>query len=487
MADSRGSLVSEVVLVVLITVHIVCCPFTKVEESFNLQATHDLLYHGSDLSKYDHREFPGVVPRSFIGPLVLALLSSPAVTVLKLLNAPKLYSQYAVRAVLGLMTLYAFVKYKRAVSKKFGSTVGHLLVLITSTQFHFLFYASRPLPNTFALCLVLLALHHLLLRNHSQFIWTSAFAIIIFRTELCILLGLLFLIELGTRRLTFCKALLHSVGAGVTGLGLTVCIDSIFWQRWLWPEGEVFYFNAVLNKSSQWGTSPFPWYFYSVLPRALLCAIFLVPIGLWRDRRTWTLAGPALLFVVMFSFLPHKELRFIVYVFPVFNTVAACGLFFIVQNYCKWRRFISLTVLLASLACLVFNSLASIGFLYISNHNYPGGVAMQRVHHLTPSNPVNMHICVAAAETGVSRFGEVNSKWRYSKAENISVDSREMLAFTHLLAEAPCSHFYQTHVLLDVVPGFTRVSLSLRDAPLVIQVHTEPKICILKRKSQITT
>ena len=71
---------------------------------------------------------------------------------------------------------------------------------------------------------------------------------VVFRCDMILLVGLVGLHLLATRRISLAGAVGHGAAAVAASLAASVALDSFFWRRWLWPEGEVLYFNTVLNK-----------------------------------------------------------------------------------------------------------------------------------------------------------------------------------------------------------------------------------------------
>lgn len=133
--------------------HIVVSPFTKVEESFNLQATHDMLVYGTPTSSirsrfvqtYDHFTFPGAVPRTFVGSVVLAGVSQPLVAVVGFRHA-----QLVVRCLLAGFNAATLLVFRQAVAAAFGAPTARWWLVLVLSQFHVVYYLGRTLPNMFA-------------------------------------------------------------------------------------------------------------------------------------------------------------------------------------------------------------------------------------------------------------------------------------------------------------------------------------------------
>ena len=257
-------------------------------------------------------------------------------------------------------------------------------------------------------------------------------------------------------------------------------------QEWLWPEGKVLYYNIVLNKSSNWGVLPWAWYFYSALPRAMFVSIFLVPLGVFLDRRTMLLVVPSILFVFLYSFLPHKELRFIIYVFPLLNVAAAeaCKRFW--ESAKKKQTFFRKLFALGAVLHIVANVIFSSMMLYISSNNYPGGVAMMELHRLeSPNTKVNLHIDVFSAQTGVSRFLQMNELWSYNKDEGLNLD--ELHKFSHLLIESKdeekvrnLASTLEWFTVIKEIQAFNGATLNYTSFPIV-KFNFSPAVTILKK------
>lgn len=241
--------------------------------------------------------------------------------------APKLVALVTARLVLGSFVVAGLARFRRALGNVYGSTAATWFAVLCCVQFHLPFYASRPLPNTFALALTSWALGNWLEGTRAYLVvFLLAFTSTVVRCDVLLLAAPIGIEMLASGSLGLLEGILVGLVSVTSSVGLSLLIDSHFWGRTLWPEGQVLFFNTVENRSHEWGTSPFHWYATSALPRALGAAFLFALLGalLYLTKRMyWRLVAPAAVFVIAYSFLPHKELRFLFPVLPLLNGAAA--------------------------------------------------------------------------------------------------------------------------------------------------------------------
>jgi alpha-1,6-mannosyltransferase len=277
-------------------------------------------------------------------------------------------------------------------------------------------------------------------KNTGKALALLTFSGVIFRSELALLVATQTLFGLSTKRITLKTTIISGLIAALTALALTISLDGAFWQRFpLWPEFEAFLFNVMAGQSSAWGTEPWSWYFTNALPRLLLNPLvytLAIPVALRQPATrspALALLVPSLAFVALYSFMPHKEWRFIVYIIPSLTATAALGAGYLWTHrsrsffMCWASRVLALSVLLT--ACL-----SNFVLLPASAVNYPGGRALDALHSYHASSNselgmgrkgVNVYLGNLACQTGVTRFVQLPdaSGWVYDKTEDEVVKS----------------------------------------------------------------
>ncbi|KAF3388964.1 putative Dol-P-Man:Man [Penicillium rolfsii] len=433
----------------LILLHLFVAPYTKVEESFHIQATHDILTHGFpygddiDRDNYDHFKFPGAVPRTAVGATILAGLSPPVTAAWTGVDR-----QILARAILGVYNAAALGIFAQGLRKSFGQTVAVWYLLFQGSQFHLIYYASRPLSNMFAFGMTTIALRYLMPDSTSQpgrRVGTSGVRLslclltvagVIFRAELAILVAFTAAFLLATYGMhIFPDIVIAGVLGLLVGLTATVGIDSMFWKELVWPELNAFLFNVIEGQSSAWGTEPFSFYFVNALPRLLLnpfVYLIAIPVALRNPALRGPilpLLAPSVCFVTLYSLQPHKEWRFIIYIVPVLTATAALGAAYLWNRRDRsvFARIASRLLIVSTVASLLLSNLV---LLPASAANYPGARALIALHNYHGQQPlssgeVSVYLGNLACQTGVTRFLQqpFEHGWRYDKTEDKDVKS----------------------------------------------------------------
>ena len=280
---------------------------------------------------------------------------------------------------------------------------------------------------------------------------------VIARSEITVLCGVVILVDiiLSASPIRYILSIIPVlIVGGIVSVAATVAVDTNLWSSPSFPELEALLFNVVSGHASAWGVEP--WYYYLLsLPKLLLNPFALILIVstvviTWRTslffidtlRKLRYIVIVPIIYILGFSFLPHKEWRFIIYIIPLLTTAASISAAYIQHH--RRKSFLNRllhTLLILSIPTSLFASLA-MGL--VSSTNYPGACALDSLHTLSNATTARVYLDVPTRMTGATLPLCTRQGWTYTKSENATeLASTEYwrdvdFAIVGSLADVPC-------------------------------------------------
>ena len=438
----------DATLIAVIAFYLMVAPYIDMKkESFNMQAIHDIIDYGifprsTIVENYDHVQFPGVTPQTFVGSLVLAGIFKGLNFIMALVGYDFMDPKnvlLVVRSILGLLNALLLIKLKDSVkkvtlNKKLRGSIGFWLIFLLLHKFDLLSFCSRTSPEYIALPVVLMGISKIVEGDISGLFWLS-FIGIVFRLEVGLLGGLIALLSsLRYKQSKIRTNIIMLVSGTILGLLATVVVDSYFWGRLIVPELESFLFSIVEGNSVEWGAKP--WYAYF---QPFFLELLLVIPGYELDpaydgsnleeavyhpaRHSLSILLEATLFYsIVRSFNDDNLIETNIFVEPVNTLLAATGLAYIStfrhSNFIA--KFMRISVMLSAIAFTLLVAATSLVTSYISSYNYPGADALSYVNsQLLPHQVITVHMDAASCEAGIHKFDQLNNGFvNYVKTES---------------------------------------------------------------------
>ena len=221
----------------------------------------------------------------------------------------------ALIASLGEFYLYRYIQLKFN-NKKLAILVSYLSIFSAWNWYCW----CRSFANSFELSLTIISLYYLEASQISKSLLFAAINCIIRPTN-----SIIWIFYLPYEFFNHTSYIMDASFIGSIVLAIDSSVNYYYYSSWKLPLIEFFKFNVFDNLSAFYGVSDPSFYFVQAIPLLLLNYLIFFLIGILKTP--WSEFKSLMLFyLVIFSFISHKEFRFIYPLMPMLLTYTASGI-----------------------------------------------------------------------------------------------------------------------------------------------------------------